>query len=190
VPSRIDIRREVRRFHDFRDRVDRPLPRRCAPETYPRFAGHSLWGWATHLPRPYSDVVSILHPTALADAARRSHSRRGWGNTIIGIGVAALIFAAFSGWPIALIVTGVVGVIAGFLTTVSAEGHIRNVIAEEAAYAAIGFDVTFDQSWLPEIHRIYRQARDEAIRSTKPLDETFKGIFVDYLVSRGHRRQY
>ena len=73
--------------------------------------------------------MSILYPTALADAARRARSRRGWGQTVIGIGIGSGLIAAFSGWNPVLLVIGGVAIVIGFVMLVSAEGHIQNAIA-------------------------------------------------------------
>lgn len=144
--------------------------------------------------RPYDTRslprMSILYPTALADAARRARSRRGWGQTIIGIGVGSVLIAAFNGWNPILLVIGGVALVVGFAMLVSAEGHIQNAIAEAAADAASPFDVTFDRSWIPTVHGLYRQAQAQSSRSQIPLDDAFEAIFVAHLAAQGYRRRY
>uniref|UniRef100_UPI003F499589 hypothetical protein n=1 Tax=Paenarthrobacter ureafaciens TaxID=37931 RepID=UPI003F499589 len=134
--------------------------------------------------------MSILYPTALADAAQRARSRRGWGKTVGGIGLGSVLIAAFNGWNPVLLVIGGVAIAIGFAMVVSAEGHIQNAVAEAAADAAFPFDVSFDRSWIPTVQGLYRQAQAQSNRSQIPLDDSFEAIFVAHLTAQGYRRRY
>lgn len=98
--------------------------------------------------------MSYLYPTALADAARSASALRGWGQAVGGIGFIALVAAAFTGWNPA-----VVAIISGFMMGFFAERNIHSAVAGAAADVASPFDVSFDQSWIPVIHGLYRQAQ-------------------------------
>ena len=112
------------------------------------------------------------------------------GQSVIGIGIGSGLIAAFNGWNPVLLVVGGVAIVVGFVMLVSAEGHIHNAIAGAAADAASPFDVSFDRSWIPTVHGLYRQAQAQSSRSHIPLDDSFEAIFVAHLTAQGYRRRY
>ncbi|MFC0681155.1 hypothetical protein ACFFGH_25280 [Lysobacter korlensis] len=134
--------------------------------------------------------MSFLYPTQLADAARRSGSRRGWGKTVLGIGAGAIIVGILAGQLVFGIVVGAIAIVAGMFMMASAEALIRNSIVEVAATVAGPFNVMFDQSWWPVFTRVYREAQAEVVNSRVPLDDAFEVAFKRHLVAQGYARVF
>lgn len=108
----------------------------------------------------------------------------------MALGAAALLFGIFGGGIVGLIIAGVIVIIIGFLTQMSAEAIIQNAIAEAAADVATPYQVRFDASWRQPIHELYKRARTESATKGESLDQTFERLFESYLTERGHSRAW